>query len=51
MARSRPGARSRRTQRGLAQAGAVERARVTALEARFATKDAIIAEVQRSILP
>jgi transposase len=39
-----------RTQRGVAQAGAAERARVAALEAKLAKKDAVIAEVSEEYL-
>lgn len=39
-----------RTQRGLAQTGAADRARVSALEAKLAKKDAVIAEVSEDYL-
>ncbi|MCC6928751.1 MAG: transposase [Gemmatimonadaceae bacterium] len=39
-----------RSQRGAAQAGAAERARVAALEAKLAKKDAVIAEVSEEYL-
>jgi transposase len=39
-----------RTQRGAVQAGAAERARVAALEAKLAKKDAVIAEVSEEYL-
>ncbi len=39
-----------RTPRGVAQAGAAARARVSALEARLAQKDAVIAEVSEEYL-
>jgi transposase-like protein len=39
-----------RTQRGAAQAGAAERARVAALEAKLAKEDAVIAEVSEEYL-
>ncbi|MCC6930463.1 MAG: transposase [Gemmatimonadaceae bacterium] len=39
-----------RSQRGISQAGAAERARVAALEAKLAKKDALIAQVSEEYL-